>query len=83
VNKKAFLLLLLVVLFFVVKPAFAVIGDVNGDGKVDITDIAMVAAAFGSYPGSPKWNPACDLNGDLKIDVADIAIVCAHFGQYD
>jgi hypothetical protein len=81
-NKKALLLLLLLVILLV-KPAFAVVGDVNGDGKVDIRDVAMVVAAFGSYPGSPKWNPACDLNGDLKIDIRDVAIVCAHFGQHD
>ena len=81
-NKKALLLLLLVAVLFI-KPAFAVVGDVNGDGKVDIKDVAMVAAAFGSYQGGPRWNPACDLNGDLRIDITDVAIVCAHFGQHD
>jgi hypothetical protein len=81
-NKKALLLLLLVAILFV-KPAFALVGDVNGDGRVDIRDIALVVAAFATHPGSPKWNPACDLNGDLRVDIRDIAIVCAHFGQHD
>jgi len=27
--------------------------DVNGDGKVDGKDIAIVARAFGSVPGDP------------------------------
>ena len=81
-NKKALLLLLLVAVLFI-KPAFAVVGDVNGDGKVDIKDVAMVAAAFGSTPSSPRWNPLADLNGDLRIDIIDVATVCGHFGQHD
>jgi hypothetical protein len=81
-NKKAVLLLLLVALFFV-KPAFAVVGDVNGDGKVDIKDVAIVAKAYGSTLSGPRWNPLADLNGDLIIDIKDVAIVCAHFGQQD
>lgn len=81
-NKKALLLLLLVAVLFV-KPAFAVVGDVNKDGKVDITDVAIVSKAFGSTPSSPKWNPLADLNGDGVIDIGDLATVTAHFGQHD
>jgi thermitase len=57
------------------------VGDMNGDNIVDITDIAMVAGAFGSYPGHPAWNPACDITGDNIIDIADIAIVAGNFGH--
>lgn len=55
----------------------------GGDGKIDGGDIAIVAYAFGSYPGSPdgRWNPVCDVNGDLKIDGQDIALVAMVFGQ--
>jgi hypothetical protein len=58
------------------------VGDINGDGKVDITDVAMVTAAFGSYPGLPRWNPACDINRDNKIDIMDVARVTANFGKF-
>jgi hypothetical protein len=81
-NKKALLLLLLVVVLFL-KPAFAVIGDVNKDGVVDVIDVAMVARAFGSYPGHPRWNPAYDINVDGRVDVTDLAMVEAYFGQHD
>jgi hypothetical protein len=57
--------------------------DINRDLKVDIVDVAMVAGAFGSYPSSPKWNPACNVNGDKRIDIYDVAYVCHCFGWYD
>ena len=57
-------------------------GDVNGDGRVDLRDIALVARAFGSTPGSPNWNPAADLNGDGIVNMQDIALVARHFGSH-
>jgi hypothetical protein len=50
--------------------------------KVDMTDVARVSAAFGSYPNHPKWNPDCDINGDGKIDIIDVAKTCANFGWH-
>lgn len=60
--------------------------DINGDGKVDIKDIAIVAKAYGSEPGDPNWNPIADITGptgepDGKVDVRDIALVAKHFGE--
>lgn len=57
------------------------LGDVNGDGIVDMSDIALVARAFGSFPGDPKWNPDLDINQDGFIDLTDIAIVARNFGK--
>jgi hypothetical protein len=64
------------------KVKIRMVGDINGDGKVDIVDVAMVAGAFGSYPGHPKWNPACDINRDNKIDILDVARAVANFGKF-
>jgi hypothetical protein len=58
------------------------LGDVNGDGRVDMKDIAMVARAFGSTSSSPNWNPAADINGDGTVSMKDIAIVARNFGQH-
>jgi hypothetical protein len=58
-----------------------IIGDLNGDGKVDIQDLAMASAAFGSYPGHPRWDPRADINKDNRIDIQDIARVSANFGK--
>lgn len=58
------------------------VGDVNGDFKVDMRDVSIVAAAFGSTLDSPKWNPDADVNGDGKVDLRDIALVAKNFGQH-
>ena len=56
-------------------------GDINGDNKVDMKDIAIAAAAFGSVVGEPGWNEGADVNHDGKIDMKDIALVAAFFGK--
>lgn len=67
------------------------VGDANGDGKVDGKDIALIAKAFGSfgpnkiYPGSPpspNWDPNLDLNLDNVIDGRDIVLAAKNFGQF-
>lgn len=57
------------------------VGDINGDGKVDIKDVYAVTYAFGSYPGHPRWNPDADLNQDMQIDIRDVYIVQRNYGQ--
>jgi PKD repeat protein len=59
-----------------------ILGDINGDDKVDMRDISNAAKAFGSYLGGPGWNPDADVNRDGKIDLRDVAIVAKHFGQH-
>lgn len=64
--------------------------DINRDFNVDIKDIALVASAFGSWPGykngrylgdpGGRWNILADINGDWKVDIRDIALVAAKFG---
>jgi hypothetical protein len=56
-------------------------GDVNGDGKVDGKDIALIVKAFGSYPGHPRWNPNADINNDNKIDAKDVALTLKNYGK--
>ncbi len=56
-------------------------GDLNGSGKVDMADIAIVATAFGSYPGHSRWNPVADVNKDHIINLWDIALIAQRFGK--
>lgn len=60
-----------------------IMGDVNGDGKVNILDVSATAQAFGSYLGDPsgRWNPDCDFNQDNKVNILDIVIVARNFGM--
>lgn len=61
----------------------AILGDINGDGVVDILDIAMVARAYGSYPGHPRWNPNADVDNNNFIDILDIAKTARNYGKRD
>jgi hypothetical protein len=55
-------------------------GDVNGDGIVDIADIYVAELSFGATPTHPKWNPDADLNQDGVIDITDMYIIALNFG---
>ena len=56
--------------------------DVNRDGEVDLTDIAIVTVAFRSRRGSAKWNPLSDIDKNGAIDMRDIALVVRGFGSH-
>jgi hypothetical protein len=55
--------------------------DLDGNGKVNIVDITIVAKAFGSKPGDPNWNPIADLDRNGRIDILDIAAVAKDYGK--
>ncbi len=48
-------------------------GDVNGDGRADCSDIAIVRAALGTNPGDAGYDARADVNGDGVIDATDLA----------
>ncbi len=51
------------------------IGDVNGDGKVDASDVQIVKAAMGTTAGQPGYDPRADVIRDGVVDSADLAQV--------
>ena len=56
--------------------------DANGDGKVDISDIIIIATAYGSTPNDPNWNPNADMAYPYeKIDIFDIVTAVSHYGE--
>jgi parallel beta-helix repeat protein len=61
----------------------SIIGDLNGDGKVNLIDVFSVALAYGSYPGRPAWNPNYDVNNDGKINLIDYFITALNYGKTD
>ena len=69
------------------------IADLNHDYKVDMMDISIEAAAFGTTPDHLRWNPVADIAGgsfiniyglpsgpDGKTDIRDVALVAHNFG---
>jgi hypothetical protein len=58
-------------------------GDVDGNHKVEIKDILLLAKAYGTNPQSLNWNPNLDVNGDDKVDIKDILIAAKNYGKTD
>lgn len=61
-----------------VKPSKSVhTGDVNGDERFSIGDLAIVAAHYGKNTSSPDWEQAikADINDDGKVDLDDLVFV--------
>jgi hypothetical protein len=57
------------------------VGDLNGDGIIDIFDVVAVGLAFGSKPGDPNWNEDADIVEDNLIDIFDLVYIGIHFGE--
>jgi hypothetical protein len=53
----------------------AVPGDLNGDGVVNCTDLAIVKAAFGRKTGQAGYDPRADVNGDGVVNILDLSTV--------
>lgn len=56
-------------------------GDVNDDGIVNVTDMLEASKAFGSFPGRENWNSDVDIYRDLVINIMDIYYVAKNFGK--
>ena len=57
-------------------------GDINGDYKVSLSDLSILAKAYGSKPRDAKWNPNADINNDGKVSLSDLVILAKHYGQH-
>jgi len=57
------------------------ITDVNKDRTVNILDISLVAKAYGSKPGDPKWNAIADFDKNGIINIIDISKVAKDYGK--
>jgi hypothetical protein len=59
------------------------LGDVNGDGTIDILDVVAITLAYGSRPGDPNWNPEADLAPAYgKIDILDLVTCTRNYGWH-
>lgn len=48
-----------------------VVGDLNGDGVVNLYDAVLFSAAYGLRPQDKGWNADADLNEDGAVDIFD------------
>ena len=54
--------------------------DVNADGVINIFDLTIVAAQFGTAPAADQPLNA-DVNGDGTVNIFDLTRVASHFGK--
>jgi Big-like domain-containing protein len=54
-------------------------GDANNDGAVDVGDLGILAANYGTSSGA-TWSQG-DFNGDGGVDVGDLGILAANYGS--
>ena len=57
-------------------PQASLVGDVNGDGTVNILDLVSVASRFGETAA-----PEADVNGDGTVNTEDLVAVANSFGN--
>ena len=57
--------------------------DTNGDGIVNIKDLAFVAGVFGSTLSSPGYDGRADIDGSGAINILDLTAVAIYFGTAD
>jgi uncharacterized repeat protein (TIGR02543 family) len=57
------------------------IGDINGDGVINIFDAVVISLAWNSTPTDSYWNIRADINHDNRIDVLDGVLIGLHWGQ--
>jgi len=57
------------------------LGDLNGDGIINIYDLRILAKAYGSKSGDARWNEDADLYKDGKINIYDLIYIGRNYGK--
>jgi len=56
-------------------------GDIDGNFKVQLSDLVFLAQAYSSKPHDPNWNPNADIDGNTVVGLSDLVILAQHYGQ--
>lgn len=54
--------------------------DLDGSGRVDGRDLAILGWSFGSYLGDWRYSATADIDGSGTVDGEDLALLAAYFG---
>ena len=55
-------------------------GDITGNNRVGVEDLARLSLAYSSRKESDHWDPLADLNGDGIINILDLRLLSQNYG---
>ena len=56
-------------------------GDINGDGKVDLTDLVQFAQSYYRRIGDPLYNPDADIDGNGFVNLIDLVTIALYYNK--
>jgi hypothetical protein len=56
------------------------LGDTNGDNKVDVLDLSILLSNYGKTPAQGQ-NPNADINKDSVVNIQDLSILLSNYGK--
>ena len=66
---------------FLTATALRRVGDITGDGLVDLNDFFALAEGFGKRAGAQGFDRQADLNGDGRVDLEDLFLLQEAMGR--
>lgn len=57
-----------------------VVGDVDGNFRVDILDASVLAYSFGTRPRDSRWSLNADFDNNGIIDILDASQLASYYG---
>lgn len=57
------------------------VGDVDGNGCVNMIDLYLVSSRFGTRTGEVGYDGLYDVNNDQAINMIDVYLVAVHYGN--
>jgi hypothetical protein len=56
-------------------------GDINGDGKVDVTDLVQFAQSYYRRVGDPLYNQDADIDGNGFVNLIDLVTLALYYNK--